>query len=136
MALAVNAKIGLAARATRRAAAELLDFFAVAVATVAVLGFLTTALFGPSAPPGAPQSVETVPRAMSYLMLVYVTPQTVVSYDAELLQGTPSAGAAARGALPPWEALSPLWLATTVVAKFVLPAITAWSLKKASLVGD
>lgn len=126
LSLAFNAKIGLAARALAACGTELIDFAVVAVATIAVLGFLVTVLFGPVPPPGGPESVEEVQRGMSYLMLVYVTPSTVVTYSMELLQGMPSDGGG------PWEELSGLWMATTVIAKFAFPCFTAWTLKKVS----
>lgn len=38
-------------------------------------------------PPGGPGSVESLPKAIQFILLEYITPGTVVTYGVELLRG-------------------------------------------------
>lgn len=62
-------------------------------------------------------SVETVDKGISYLILVYVTSSTVVSYSPELLQG-------AAFTNQPWMTMSPTEEFSVFLTKIVLPVCT------------
>lgn len=124
VALAFNAKIGLATRAVGLSVTELVDFGVVAVATMAVLGVLVNVLFGEySRIEGAPSSLETIDNDMSYLMLSYFTPSTVASWPVEIVQGMPSLGGV-------WQQLTSAQMFSILLTKFTLPVMTTWLLKK------
>lgn len=174
VALAFQAKIGLATRAVKAALLEIFDFAIVAVLALAVLAMLLAVLFGcgsdlpqvrkivafcmlplkprssraPSLkrssphfraprssaprpacrrsykPPGGPLPVDLIDNGISYLLLVYVTAQTVATWSPELLPG--AAGLSPR----PWQNLTVTQEFSVFLTKIVLPVATSWILKK------